>query len=183
MMNAATRARRRPGAVLLLACLALGLAAPAAAQWKWRDKNGQMHISDLPPPHEVQDKDILQRPAAARKALVVSQAASDAASAVPAAATSAGASAPAADNRLAAEAEARRAKAQQEEQARRKAVEDANAATRADNCQRARRMLATLDSGQRIARSNDKGEREVLDDKGRAEESARARAIVASDCK
>jgi hypothetical protein len=32
-------------------------------------------------------------------------------------------------------------------------------------------------------RTNEKGEREVLDDQGRAEETARARAVIASDCK
>jgi hypothetical protein len=34
-----------------------------------------------------------------------------------------------------------------------------------------------------MARTNDKGEREILDDKARAEEAQRARKIVASDCK
>jgi hypothetical protein len=181
MMTTASRALRRPGAMLLLACLAFGLATTSAqAQWKWRDKGGQMHVSDLPPPHDVADKDILQRPAALRRAAQAADAAS-------AAASVAGTPAPAAsvpgDNKLAAEAEARRVKAQQEEQARRKAAEDANAVARADNCQRARRSLLALESGQRIARTNDKGEREVLDDKARAEETQRTRGIVASDCK
>jgi hypothetical protein len=40
-----------------------------------------------------------------------------------------------------------------------------------------------LESGQRIARVNAQGEREVLDDKGRAEEMQRARQVMASDCK
>jgi hypothetical protein len=179
MKTTAFLAWHRPGAMLLLACLALGFAASAQAQWKWRDKGGQTHMSDLPPPHEIPDKDILQRPHAARLA---AQAASAAASAASAAATAPPASAPG-DNKLAAEAEARRVKAQEDEKARRKAVEDANAAIRADNCQRARRSLVTLESGQRMARANDKGEREILDDKARAEETQRARKIVASDCK
>ena len=44
------------------------------------------------------------------------------------------------------------------------------AAQRADNCRRARTHMATLDSGMRMSRTNDKGEREVLDDKQRADE-------------
>ena len=40
-----------------------------------------------------------------------------------------------------------------------------------------------MESGQRMARMNDKGEREILDDKQRAEESRRAREVIASDCK
>jgi hypothetical protein len=181
MKMTALRTRRRPGAILLLACLALGLAASAQAQWKWRDKGGQMHVSDLPPPHEIPDKDILQRPHAARLAAQAASAAS-----APASAASVAGAAPASapgDNKLATEVEARRVKAQEEEKARRKAVEEANATIRADNCQRARRSLVTLESGQRMARTNDKGEREILDDKARAEETQRARKIVASDCK
>jgi hypothetical protein len=34
-----------------------------------------------------------------------------------------------------------------------------------------------------MARVNDKGEREVLDDRGRADESRLARQVVASDCR
>jgi hypothetical protein len=34
-----------------------------------------------------------------------------------------------------------------------------------------------------MTRTNAQGEREVLDDKGRAEEMQRARAVIASDCK
>jgi len=181
MKTTALSVRRRPAALLLLACLALAMAASAQAQWKWRDKGGQMHVSDLPPPHDVADKDILQRPHAARLSAQAASAAS-----APAAASATAGAAPASapgDNKLAAEAEARRVKAQAEEKARRKAVEDANATIRADNCQRARRSLATLESGQRMARTNDKGEREILDDKARAEESQRTRGIIASDCK
>jgi len=178
MKTTAFRSRRRPAAVLLLACLALGLAASAQAQWKWRDKGGQMHVSDLPPPHEIPERDILQRPRAAHAGAPAASAAS-----VPASAAVAAPASAAGDNKLAAEVEARRVKAQEEEKARRKAVEEANAGIRADNCQRARRSLVTLESGQRIARTNDKGEREVLDDQARADETQRVRKIVASDCK
>src|SRR6476620_9648935 len=101
MKTTAFRARRRPGAMLLLACLALGLAASAQAQWKWRDKGGQMHVSDLPPPHEIPDKDILQRPRAARLAAQAASAASVPASGAAAPASAAPASAPG-DNKLAA---------------------------------------------------------------------------------
>jgi hypothetical protein len=40
-----------------------------------------------------------------------------------------------------------------------------------------------LQSGQRMARINEKGEHEVLDDKGRAEELRVAREAIASDCR
>jgi hypothetical protein len=177
MKTTPSRMPRRVGALLLAAGLALAGAA-TAGQWKWRDKAGQMHVSDLPPPHEVPEKDILQRPSTPR---LTTQAA-EAASAAAAAASAAPAASTPGDNKLAAEVEARKAKAQQEEKAKRQAAEASAAATRVDNCQRAKQQLALLDSGQRMARMNAKGEREVLDDKARAEESQRARGIVASDC-
>ena len=57
------------------------------------------------------------------------------------------------------------------------------AVLRQDNCRRAREQLATLDSGQRIARVKVDGEREYLDDGARAQESQRARQVIASDCR
>ena len=47
--------------------LATGLSAVAqSVTWKWRDKSGQIHISDMPPPADVPEKSILQRPTTAR---------------------------------------------------------------------------------------------------------------------
>ncbi|OYU77582.1 MAG: DUF4124 domain-containing protein, partial [Burkholderiales bacterium PBB5] len=78
----------RPALICLLAGLVLA-AAPGAswAQYKWKDTRGQVHGSDLPPPRDVPDKDILQRPTTtARKPLVTGTAASAPAAAGPASA-------------------------------------------------------------------------------------------------
>ncbi|HZT55902.1 MAG TPA: DUF4124 domain-containing protein [Burkholderiaceae bacterium] len=159
--------------VTLAAFLGLTLALPASAQWKWRDKTGQTQYSDLPPPHNVADSDILQRPNAnSRRAAAAASAASAASAAPPPAAR---ASEP--------ELEAKRKKAEQEAADKKKAEEAKLAATRADNCVRAKDYLRTIDSGQRIARVNAKGEREILDDATRAAEAKRARDVMASDCK
>ena len=40
------------------------LALPAEAQWKWKDKNGHIQYSDLPPPTGTPEKDILMQPSA-----------------------------------------------------------------------------------------------------------------------
>ncbi|MCA0240952.1 MAG: DUF4124 domain-containing protein [Proteobacteria bacterium] len=162
---------------VLAASLALLLALPAAAQWRWRDANGRVTASDRPPPREIPDKDILQRPAAAARPTANAAPANTAASAAVVAA-SGPASAPV-DKDL----QARKKAAEAEQQAKAKAEEQRNAAIRADNCARARSHLATLDSGQRLARINDKGEREVLDDAARAAEVRRARDVIASDCR
>ena len=159
---------------LSFAALALlALAAPAEAQWKWRDSRGQIHISDIPPPRDVPDKDVLQRPeVVARKAPP----------APPPAAAASAAAAPA-KAPVDAELEERKRKADQEQAARAKADEQKAAAIRKDNCQRARAQLATLDSGQRIARIKADGEREILDDEARAKEMRRAREAIASECR
>jgi len=170
---------RRRLAGVLAASLALLLALPAAAQWRWRDANGRVTASDRPPPREIPDKDILQRPAAAAARAVAPAAPPASAAASGAVAAASGSASAPVDKEL----QARKKAAEAEQQAKAKADEQRNAAIRADNCARARSHLATLDSGQRLARINDKGEREVLDDEARAAEVRRAREVIASDCR
>lgn len=160
---------------LLPWALAIAVAAawigPAQAQWKWRDAKGQVHVSDIPPPRDVPDRDVLQRPDPAVRP-VPAPAAAPAASAPPKAA-------PAVDPEL----EERKRRAEQEQAAKRKAEEAKNAAMRKDNCQRARDQLAMLDSGQRVWRIAPNGEREYLGDEQRAQETQRARSLIASECR
>lgn len=149
------------------------LALPADAQWKWRDGNGRVQYSDLPPPPTVADKDVLQRPNEAPRRV-----------AAPAAAAASAASAPVlAVKAVEPELEAKRRKAEEEKAAKDKAEEQRIAAAKADNCARARSQLRTLDDGIRIARTTAKGEREFLDDQARAQERQRTLDIIASDCK
>jgi Domain of unknown function (DUF4124) len=160
-----------------LAALALiAFAATAQAQWKWKDANGQVHISNLPPPREVAEKDILARPGApatATKAPAAPVAAASAAAAAP------GTAAPKVDSEL----EKRRKLAEAEEQNKKKAEEAKLASQKVENCGRARSQLATLESGIRIAQTNAKGEREFMDDRARQGEVQRAREVIASDCR
>lgn len=162
------------GLVLLVA-----LVLPAQAQWKWKDGRGQTHVSDTPPPRDVPDKDILQRPNQRSTGFTV--AAAPATTTVGTAAPAVGA--PASAPKMDAELEARKAKQEAEQKAKAKAEADKQAALRAENCQRARQHLATLQSGQRIARINSKGEREVLDDAGREQERQTAQRVAAADCR
>ncbi|MFZ5520135.1 MAG: DUF4124 domain-containing protein [Pseudomonadota bacterium] len=158
-------------AALSLAALLTAFTGPAAAQWKWRTPDGRVQYSDRPPPPGVAEKDILQQPrGAARPATTPSPAASPAA-ASPAAAAS--------DPEL----EARRRKEKEQQDAQRKAEEDKLAKQRAENCQRAQGYLRSLNDGIRIARTNAQGEREILNDEQRAEETRRTQQIIASDCR
>jgi nucleoid-associated protein YgaU len=163
-------------AVPVLAAL-LALALPAQAQWKWRDANGRLTVSDLPPPRGTPDKDILQRP----ETVVLRPPAAAASAASAAASAPAAAPAPAAAQDP--ELQARRQAAEQQKAAQEKAAADRVAAQRTENCQRARSHLAALESGQRVARYNARGEQEILDDRGRADEMRAARAVIASDCR
>lgn len=151
--------------------------SPAQAQWKWRDKDGRITVSDRPPPRDVAERDILGKPAQEARRLASAQASASAASGAESAVPSA------VPGLMEREVQARKKAAEQEQAAKAKADEDKLAAQRADNCRAARGHLTALESGQRIARTNEKGEREVLDDKGRADETRRAREVVASDCR
>ncbi len=155
--------------------------SPLWPRWRWRcqpTRNGsgatpaaRSHVSDTPPPRDIPSKDILQQPELVVRKPVAPPPAASAASAV--------AAKPSVDPAL----EERKRLAEQEQAARAKGEEQKAAAARQDNCRRAREQLATLDSGQRIARVKADGEREYLDDAARAQESQRARQVISSDCR
>ena len=157
----------------LLGLLALAAtAASAQSIWKWRDRDGHVMVSDRPPGAEIPDRDILQRPSVAH----VPPASSDGAAA-PASAASAG---------MDKDLEARKNKLVQAQaaakEAKANAAKERLASEKAQNCQRARNQLQMLQSGVRMARANDKGEREFLDDKARADEIARTQQLISANC-
>lgn len=155
---------------------ALMLCTSAQAQWKWRDSKGGIQYSDLPPPLGTPQKDILQRPTAV--APVVKP--------IPAAASASApgslASAPAVAT-VDPELEAQRKLLEQQQAAKRKADEAAAEQVRAQNCESARAGLRTLESGLRVARVTPSGEREIIDDATRAQQTAQAREAIASNCR
>ena len=161
----------------LIFVLLASLCMSASAQWKWRDDKGQTQYSDLPPPLGVAESNILARPASAR-----ARSAASAASSAEAASAMAVPLLPAAKT-VDPELEEKLRKEQQAKADKAKLEEQKVAAQKADSCSRARSQMRGLDEGFRIARINAQGEREVLDDKGRADETRRVKAIIASDCK
>ncbi len=171
------------GLLLLFALVGALVATPAFAQWKWVDGGGRVQYSDLPPPAGIPEKDILQRPNGTQRRAPLTTAVDARSAPASAASGSSGLTPKTVDSDL----EAKRQKAEQDEAAKKKAEQKAEetkiAAAKADNCSRAKTQLRALDSGVRIARTNEQGEREVLDDAARAQEAKRAREIVSSDCK
>jgi hypothetical protein len=161
----------RLGALSLGLMLVLSFHGNASAQWKWKDDSGRVQYSDLPPPPNVAEDKILQRPHGAQRRVPTFLPEASSAPAAPA-------NVPKAD----AELEAKRAKQKDEEAAQKKAAEEKVAAAKAENCVRAKRYVASLQDGQRIGRTNDKGEREILNDSQRAVELQRAQGVVANDC-
>ncbi|MFM8898842.1 MAG: DUF4124 domain-containing protein [Burkholderiales bacterium] len=168
----------RFGPMLLTALLCAASSLPALAQWKWKDANGSVQYSDTPPPPSVKDADILQRPNAARRASV------PATSAAPSGTSTAPSTAPApAAPKVDKELEERKKKQDELDAAKKKEAEQKYAAARKENCTQARNYMKSLEDGMRIARTNANGEREILDDEGRAAEVKRTQAIIKSDCK
>ncbi len=156
-----------------LICMALCFCALAAsAQWQWMDKDGRKVFSDRPPPADVPDKNILKRPG--NRGTTVT--------AVPPAAASAAtpAAAPVGTDKSLQE---KRKQAEDAEAAKRKAEEDRNARLMAENCNRAVQAKSGLDSGARISRINEKGEREFMDEAALAIEGQRLQSIINENCK
>ena len=171
-----------PMKALRPALAALVFCAPllASAQWLWLDKDGKKVFSDRPPPSDIAADRILKQPGVRGKSAEAP--AAPAAEAAPAAAAAAPAvqpQRPAGKDRA---LEERRKLAESAEAEKRKAEAEKNAAIRADNCSRAKTAKAGFDAGYRIAQTNAKGEREILDDKQRAVEIKRLEGVIARDC-
>jgi hypothetical protein len=162
-------------ALLVLLCLAA--AGAAQAQWKWRDAKGNMQYSDMPPPAGTPEKDILQRPNAARRIIVVAP------PGTPASAASAAQPAASAPSKAEQEAAARQKQNEDNEAAKKKEEERRISAQRRDNCVRAQANLRELQSGTRLTRTNEKGERVFMDEAQIASEVNRARDVITSECR
>jgi len=158
-----------------LAVLSAACVTPALAQWQWIDGSGSRVFSDTPPPAGTPEKNILKRPGPVR---VAPPAPSPSASVAAGSATVVATKPVTKDSEL----EARKKQADEAEQAKKKAEQEKMAKARAENCERAKRAKATLDSGIRLATTNAKGEREVMDDKSRTEEARRLDDVIRVDC-
>ncbi len=163
----------KPIRVLALAA-GLCLSLSALAQWQWIDNDGKKVFSDRPPPSDVPDKNITRRPGGSRPVAIAPPAAA-------ASATKAGEALPKLSGKDK-ELEEKRQQAEDAEAAKKKIEQEKQAKARADNCARARQSKSNFDSGQRIARTNDKGEREILDDSARAAETQRLQQIIGTEC-
>jgi uncharacterized protein DUF4124 len=148
----------------LLFIFTMALAAAASAQqYKWVDQDGKVRYGDVPPPGVKAQR--LKPPATGSSATD------------PAAAAKKDAAKPLTPEQAfrkrqedAAKDRETQAKADQEAQAKR------------ESCARAQDALRSLESGQRISRTDSKGERYFLDEAQTAQETAKARQQVQQLC-
>lgn len=160
---------------LVLAAFCLAPLA-AAAQWVWVDNAGHKVFSDRAPPTDIAADHIIRQPGGRSQA----PAPTPAAAPVAAAAAAPGLPRPSGKDQA---LEARRKQAEAAEAAKKKDEDEKLAAAREDSCKRARAAKASFESGVRIARTNEKGEREILDDRQRAAELKRIEGVIAADCR
>jgi len=156
----------------ILVFLAFGLAAGAAqAQIKCWNEGGRRVCGDAPP--------------AGAKVTTLKGSTGGEAPPAPAAAAKDGAKGDAKKGPLTPaeqEQEYRKRQAESQKAAEKAAAKEKDAATKRDNCERARDALRNLESGQRIARVDSKGERYFPDDAQIAQETARARQSAKEAC-
>jgi hypothetical protein len=165
--------------LVLATCL---LCVGAQAQWQWIDKDGQKVFSDRAPPPDIPARRILKQPGAPARFAIAAEAPSQAASSATSAAES-GQDVPkiaGIDKELA----ERKKQSEVAAAAKARADLDQQQKVKADNCERARASKALMDSGVRVSlTTNAKGEREVLDDAGRAAEMKRIQTVMETNCK
>ena len=169
---------------VVLALATASFAWSAFAQWQWIDKDGRKVFSDRSPPAEINEKDILKRPGGRGPVAVAVAVANESAATAPALAASAAVkgSAPRLTGKDA-QLEAKKKQTEEEEAGKKKAEDEKVVAAKADNCNQAKRYLTTLDSGVRMANTNAKGEREIMEDSKRAEEKKRVQGVADTSCK
>lgn len=141
-----------------LAAVALLVATTVNAQiYQWKDENGKTIISDKPPMGNVRQ----QRKIASETPV---------ASPSPQKTT--------ADRDL----EFRKRQKESQESAEKAKKEQTASADKQENCNSARRHLKALESGERIALRDDKGERYFMEDQQREQEIEKSRQAVQSNC-
>ena len=160
-----------------LLCLVLGtaLSAPTAAQYVWRDAQGQRVYSDRPPPADVPVSQRLRSPVASAPGAQQTISAGPRSDALDPGAK------PGSD--LAdKEFQFRKRRLEKAETARKAEEAQTVANQNAAACSAARKQLENLESGRRIAVVNEQGEREFLDDNQRAARMDETRETLRKQC-
>jgi len=149
----------------------------ALAQFQWRDANGRMVYSDLPPPVSVPLHSVIKGPIGQAPAGPPGGSGGPVAAAVSAPAPAA--PPPSAADR---ELEWRKRRLERAESQRKAAEADERAQRIAAACADSRYEIRTMESGLRMASVNERGEREVVGEAERERRLATARQQVREHC-
>jgi len=147
--------------IVLVSSLLLAAAA-SAQQYKWTDQDGKVRYGDVPPPGVNATR--LKPPAQGSAPAPAAAAKKDAGKGLTP------------DQAF----RKRQEEAQKGRETQAKAEQDAQ--IKRENCTRAQDGLRSLESGQRIARTDSTGERYFLDEQQVAQETAKARQSVQQWC-
>ena len=131
-----------------------------AQQYKWVDENGRVRYGDVPPPGV--------------KATPLKPPPRPASAPAPAAKKD--------DKALTPEQAFRKRQEDAQKEREKQAQADQDTQAKRENCARAQESLRTLESGQRISRTDSKGERYYLEDAQIAQETTKARQAVQQWC-
>lgn len=143
----------------VIAVTVLFAATAANAQiYQWKDENGKTVMSDIPPVGHVRQQRKIETDASTPKASNPKSTA---------------------DRDL----EFRKRQKESQERADKESKEQSANSDRKENCEAARRHLLVLESGERIALRDDKGERYFMEDAQREQETTKARQNIQSLCK
>ncbi len=158
----------KPAAALVVGIVSvLALGAAHAQVYQWKDASGRTVISDTPPAGSAgREANVIGGQQPLVKGEVAGEKPADAPKSV-------------------AEKDLEFKKRQQEarEKADKEAREQKADADRKENCERARRNLAAIESGYGVSSFDEKGERKLFDENQRKAEMDRYREFIAQTCK
>ena len=166
--------------VLFLLFVSLGA---AAQMYKWTDKDGKVRYGDTPPPGVKSTPVAAPSGAPSAPSVPSGSSASSASSPGPAISGSAADAKKGPLSPAEREQEYRKRQEEQSKAAAKTASEAEAKSQRNEACERSKEYLRTLESGQRIARTNSAGERYYLDDSQVAGEIAKAQQSIQQACK
>lgn len=155
--------------LLLSAVLALLASSNVCAGeiYTWKDAEGHVHYSDVPPPGSGDVKKLKSSTAASQAAEAPAQ----------------GGRATSSKTVAERELDFRRRRAEAQEAKDKADKDQAGSTQRRQECETARNQLRALESGQRASRFNDKGEAIPLDDDQRQIEVERSRQYLDKNCR
>ena len=136
----------------------LATTAVNAQIYQWKDESGKTIMSDKPPIGGTRSTRTIEAEAPATTAATPKTTADR-------------------------EMDFRKRQQESQEKAVKTQKEQAAAADKNDNCDKARRYLESLESGERMALRDDKGERYFMEDAQRQQEIVKARQSVQTSCK